>query len=305
MNKELKSKIAKIIFPYRRRLRILINSIDPVFGTTRLYKGAFGKTPSYTDPQTINEKLQFLKFHVYNDNDLITRCCDKYLVRDYLDQLGHSDMLPELYGVYDDPSQINWDDLPEQFVVKCNHGSGYNIIVENKDQLNRSETISKLKKWIKEDYWREYAEIQYRHIDKKIIIEEYLGNDLATYKFYCFNGVPKILYIATGYSDKDVHERIDFFDMEFNHLSIKLAGHENADSEIEKPDNFEELKQLAKELAEPFPFVRVDLYDVNGKPYISEFTFIPTGGFMQMVPPGSDIELGKMLDISKEIRRMK
>lgn len=204
--------------------------------------------------------------------------------------------LPKLYGVYDSP-KIEWEKLPSKFVIKCNHGCGFNILCPNKEMLDKKASEKLLKEWMKDDYWKEYCEVQYKYVKKKIIVEEYLGDDLECYKFYCFNGKPKVCYVSsmgeTGIRDY----YIDYFDMEWNRMHHKLRGHEHYSGEIKKPYGFEDMIRIAKELSKDFPFVRIDLYDVGGKIYISEFTFIPTGGFMHLEPEGVSEEWGRWLEL--------
>jgi len=271
--------------------------------TLRLYNAAYGKPLDLENPVTINEKLQYLKLNQYYNNPLVTTCVDKYLVKDYLKQKGYGDLTAKLYAVYDSPEQIEWDKLPNQFVIKCNHGCGYNIICENKDKLDKEEAVKKLKKWLSQDFWTFFAEAQYRFIKKKILVEEYLGKDIHTYKFYCFNGIPKICYVSTNGEHGEYDKYYDFFDMDWNHLDIIINQHEHYPHGIAKPEGFEEMKDLAVEFCKDFPFVRVDLYNIDGKIYLSEFTFVPTGGYMKLEPDGTDLEWGSWVDITKKVAK--
>ena len=224
---------------------------------------------------------------------------DKYRIREYLTQKGHAELLPQLYAVCERPEDIPWDSLPERFVLKCNHGSGYNILCRNKSALDRKDCESRLKKWLKEDYWKRFAEMQYRDIPKRIIAEEYLGDDIHTYKFYCFNGMPRVLYISSNGENGEYDKYYDYFDMDWKHMNLRLHGHENRPDHdaIPCPESFERMKALAAELSADFPFVRVDLYDINGRIYISELTFVPTGGIMVLDPPSTDMEWGGWLSL--------
>ncbi|MBQ6490011.1 MAG: glycosyl transferase [Solobacterium sp.] len=279
--------------------RHIFSSIAPVFLTKRIYLSNFDQELDLKNPKTINEKLQYLKLNTYYNDPAVTLCADKYGIRSYLKNKGMEYLCPELYGVYDSVREIDWNALPDSFVIKCNHGCGYNIIVPDKTRFDQAEAARKLSRWMKEDYWKEYCETQYKFIKKKIIAEEYLGDELNTYKFYCFNGEPKVLYVsATGdHGEHDLY--IDYYDMEWNHLDTQLAGHIHRPPEraLRKPDTFEEMKKLARILSSEFPFVRVDLYDVRGKVMISELTFIPTGGYMHLEPEGTDLEWGNWLKL--------
>lgn len=204
---------------------------------------------------------------------------------------------PQLYGVYDSPKAIEWKKLPSKFVIKCNHGCGYNIFVQNKKDLDTESTERLLQKWMKDDFWKEYCEVQYRFVEKKILIEEYLGDNVESYKFYCFNGQPKICYVSSMNETGIKDYYLDYFDMNWNKMPYQLHGHKNYPREIEKPNDFERMIEIAKEISGDFPFVRVDLYDIYGKKYMSELTFIPTGGFMRLESEGISEEWGKWLKL--------
>ena len=289
------SKLGNIIRP-------VLTDISPVFATKMMYRHVFGQMPDLENPKTLNEKLQYLKFHDYYDNDTITACVDKYEVKNYLTKKGYEDIVVPLYGVYDSADEIDFDALPEKFVIKTNHGSGTNFLCEDKSGIDKDKTRKLVNGWLKKDYWREFAEIQYKKVKKKVLIEKYLGTDIHTYKFYCFNGEPKVMYISSNGENGEYDKYYDYFDMDWNHLNMSLKGHENLPDYhvLKKPDTFDKMKQLAGELCKPFPFVRIDLYDINGKIYFSEYTFIPTGGFMKLTPDEVENEWGSWLDISKK-----
>lgn len=274
----------------------MLSTCFPRYNTQRIFKGIFGRKISWQHPTDINEKIQWLKFNTYYHNDIITQCVDKYGVREYLEAKGMGDLLPQLYGVYTRGQDIEWQNLPKQFVIKCNHGCGYNILCTDKDKLNQNDTVKQLRCWLREDHWKKYAEVQYKYVEKRIIVEEYLGDNLAAYKFYCFNGVPKFLYVS---SDKNgvADHYLDYFDMDWNRLPYLLKGHEHYPGEIGKPVSFEKMMEVAEKLSSEFPFVRVDLYDVQGNVYFSELTFTPTGGFMQLEPKEVAKEWGSFLNL--------
>ncbi len=283
-------------------MKKFLTIVSPKLETKINYYMSFRKKLDLNNPKTINEKLLWLKLYTYNNNDLVTMCADKYKVRDYISNFNDINVA-KLYGVYDSPDIINYKDLPNQFVIKCNHGCGYNIIVKDKSELNIEETNNTLKKWLNTDFWKIAAEIQYKYINKKIIVEEFLG-DVKTYKFYCFNGEPKIMYISNDeWNEKGfvADKYIDFFDIEFNHINCTLGEHPNYDKPIKKPKIFEEMVRVSKQLSKDFPFVRVDLYEVRDKIYLSELTFIPTAGYMKISPDYLLNDWGNMLDISNEM----
>lgn len=277
----------------RKLVKRILTRISPRLVTILNYRYTMGQWLNWNEPQDINAKLQVLKCTSYYNNPEITQCIDKFGIRQWLKEQNMDYLCPRLYGVYDKPEDINWDELPRQFVVKCNHTCGANIIVPNKESLDIEEAKKKLNKWYKENYWAE-GEVQYRFIEKKLIAEEFLGDgdDLKTYKFFCFNGEPKVLYVSL---EEDKY--INYYDMEFNPLPYKLEGHEIFDGAVEKPKMFEEMVLIARKLSERFPFVRVDLYDSFGKIYISELTFIPTAGFMKITPSDTITEWGRWLEM--------
>lgn len=281
--------------PIRNSIKRVLTFISPKLGTSLNYKYSTGQWLDWNNPQDINAKINILKVTEYYNNPVVTKCIDKYLIREYLKEKGLEELCPKLYGVYEKADEIDWNGLPNQFAVKCNHACGTNIIVDDKSKLDFEAAKKQLDKWMKMDYWRE-GEIQYKYIKKKIIIEEYLGagEELKTYKFFCFNGEPKVLYISL-----DEDRFIDYYDMDFNKLPYSLPEHEHYPKTISKPENFDKMIEISKKLSNDFPFVRVDLYNSNGKIYISELTFVPTGGFMKIDPPNTLVEWGNWLKLKK------
>ena len=275
----------------------VLSVIAPVYNTKRLYKIVFGSKLNLKCPQKFSEKLQWLKLYAYNNNELVTTCCDKYKIRCYLNDNGFGYLLPKLYGVYRKPEEIEWNILPNKFVIKCNHGSGFNILCNDKNLLDIEKTVKRLNEMLKDDYWKHYSEVQYKNIDKRIIIEEYLGDNIEAYKFYCFNGDVKFMYVSRALNgEQDV--LLDYYDKDFNHLPIVLKGHINNPEGNIKPSNYGQLVNIATDLSKPFPFVRVDLYNIDNKPYISEMTFVPTGGFVKVGEDKYDKLWGEWLDIN-------
>ncbi len=281
--------------------RTILSTISPEFATKQMYKSIHGKKLNLDHPTDLNEKLQYLKLRTYYNNPIITKCVDKYKVREYLSSIGQEKILPKLIaGAFSNVGDIRqiWDMLPEKFVVKCNHGCGYNILVSDKSKVDLEDIIKQLTKWMKEDFWKRYCEPQYKYIKKAVVIEEYLGDDIATYKFYCFNGKPEVMYISSNGENGEKDFYLDYYDMEMNWVDITLAPHEHVKTKAPKPSNWIEMVSLVEELARPFPFVRIDLYNVNEKIYISEFTFIPTGGNMELEPAHYINDWGELLKLN-------
>lgn len=283
-----------------KKIKMIMSSISPKITTYLMYLYNFHRILDLKNPSDLNEKLQYLKLKTYYNNPTITQCVDKYLVRDYLVEKGFSDILPQLLGGgYKNAEDIrtHWDEYPSKFVIKCNHGCGYNILVTDKEKANLNEIIQSLNQWIHEDFWKIYCEPQYRFVPKRIIVEEYLADDIQTYKFYCFNGKPEVAYVSSNGENGEKDLYLDYFDMEWNWLPITLFGHEHDKREIKKPCSFEQMKKLAERMSADFPFVRVDLYDVNGRIFFSELTFIPTGGNMKLSPDSVIKEWGNKLKL--------
>lgn len=279
------------------QLKRWIAAISPKTATEIIFYKNFKKKLDLKNPKDLNEKLQWLKLNTYYRNNVITTCVDKSRARIYLEKRGLEDLCPRVYGVYDRAEEIPWDELPDSFVLKCNHGSGMNILCSDKKKLDIKEAEKRLNQWLKCDFWKEYAEVQYRFVPHKIVVEELLDPRILTYKFYCFNGVPKIVYIQSDGEKGEPEKYIDYFDISWNWKNITLSGHENAPIHPAKPVNYEAMIEIAKKLSKEFPFVRVDLYNLDGKIYFSELTFIPTGGLMKIKPEGTINEWGTWLKI--------
>lgn len=264
-----------------------------------VYWMAFCCYPNLNNPKSINEKLQVLKLKDYYNNPVITQCVDKLRVKDYLKERGYGELCAPTYGSFDNPDEINWDILPEQFVIKCNHGCGYNILVEDKSKLDIQNISETLRKWMAEDTWKLFAEYQYIFVEKKILIEQYLGERINTYKFYCFHGEPKVVYVSQADENGVPDRYLDYYDMDWNHLNIHLGAHPWNPIIQEKPKNFESMFNISRRLSADFPFVRVDLYSIDEQVYFSEFTFMPTGGYMQLQPKEITLEWGEWLHLEQ------
>lgn len=281
------------------KIKMILSSISPNLTTRLMYFYNFHKVLNLNNPKDINEKLQYLKLKTYYNNPIVTKCVDKYAVRSYLEEKGFSKLLPKFIDCGVNANQIrdNWNKYPNKFVVKCNHGCGYNILVDDKNKFDVENVVKQIDQWLKEDFWKIYCEPQYKFIEKRFLVEEYLADDIKTYKFYCFNGVPEVCYISSNGENGEKDLYLDYFDMNWNHLPISLHGHEHDKRPIDRPTSLDEMIKLSKELSKDFPFVRVDLYDVEGKVYFSELTFIPTGGNMKLTPKSIISEWGDKLTL--------
>lgn len=256
-----------------------------------------GRKLDLKNPVTYNEKLQWLKLH--DKRPEYTQMVDKYEVREYIkEKIGEEYLIP-LLGVWNTPDEIEFDKLPNQFVLKCTHDSGGLVICRDKSTLDIKATKKRLKKCLRRNFYKFGREWPYKDVKPRIIAEEFMvdesGTELKDYKFYCFNGSPKALLIA---SDRPFDTKMDFFDAEFNHLNIRRA-YPNSDKEISKPASFDDMIALSKKLSENIMHVRVDLYDINGKIYFGEITFFPASGFTPFDPPQWDYTFGDWLKLNK------
>lgn len=245
-------------------------------------------------PRTFNEKLQWIKLH--DRNPIYTTMVDKYKVKDYVGNIiGNQHVIPIL-GVWDSVDDIVWDKLPNQFVIKCSHDCGGMVICKDKHNLDVEKAKKKLRRCMKKNYYLESREWPYKNVVPKIFAEEYKEDsfgELRDYKWFCFNGEPKALFIAADRTKKE-ETKFDFFDVNFNHLPIR-NGHPNSLEKIEKPKGFEKMKELASKLSKGIPEVRVDFYDVNGQVYFGEFTFFHWGGMMPFEPEEWDYKFGSWI----------
>lgn len=247
------------------------------------------------NPKTYSEKLQWLK--LYNRRSEYTNMVDKAEVKNIVANIiGKEYIIPTL-GVWNKFDDIDFDQLPNQFVLKTTHDSGGIVICKDKSKLNLSLARTKLIKSLNRNYFALGREWPYKNVKPRILAEKYMvdesGVELKDYKFFCFNGVPKVMFIAT---DRPHNTKFDFFDMDFNHLPF-TNGYDNATKLIKKPENFELMIELAKELSRNIPHVRVDLYNINGKVYFGEYTFFHWGGMMPFEPEEWDYTFGKWIKL--------
>lgn len=258
----------------------------------RWFKKRTGKNLNLNNPQTYNEKIQWLK--LYDNSPLKTKLSDKYLVREWVkEQIGEEYLIP-LLGVWDNFDDIDFDKLPEKFVLKANHGSHWNIIVKDKSKFDKIGAKKKFDKWMKRNYAVKSLELQYKDIEPKIIAEKYMEDskgELNDYKILCFNGKPEYVWIDCGrYSN---HTR-NIYDLSWN-LQPFTIQFPTSQIKIEKPEHLDKMTELAKKLCRDFAHVRVDFYCINGKIYFGEMTFTSGSGIEKFIPEKYDFELGNKL----------
>lgn len=264
----------------------------------RQFKKIMGKKLNLNNPQTFNEKLQWLK--LYDRKPIYTTMVDKYEAKKYVaDIIGEEYIIPTL-GVWKQFDDIDFDSLPNQFVLKTTHDSGGVVICKDKKTFDLLAAKDKLGKSLKRNYFWTNREWPYKNVKPRIIAEEYMEDtetgELRDYKFFAFDGTPRALFIATERQNAQTDTRFDFFDMDYNHLDIR-NGHPNADTIPSKPKNFEEMKRLAAVLSKGIPQIRVDFYEVNGRVYFGELTFAHWGGMMPFEPENWDKIFGDWIKL--------
>lgn len=270
---------------------------DRVYICMQYYKH-FHKFPNLKNPKTFNEKLQWLKLN--DRRPEYTKMVDKYEVRQYIAEKIGEDYLIPLYGVWDKAEDIEFDSLPDQFVLKCTHDSGSVVICKDKRYFNKTAAIEKLSKALKKNAFYYGREWPYKNVKARIIAEKYMEDtdtsELRDYKFFSFDGVAKALFIATDRQKEGEEVKFDFYDMDFKHLDFK-QGHPNADVSPAKPKTFDEMHQLVEKLSKGIPHLRVDFYEVNGKAYFGELTFSHFSGMVPFNPEEWDETFGSWIKL--------
>lgn len=277
------------------------SNISPVLATKVRYKLCMGKKLNLSHPKTLNEKMQWLKLYTYRNNPIVMQCSDKYTVREFVTKKGCESVLNPLFNVWDSVDDIDWGALPTKFVLKCNHGSGGNIICQDKSKLDIEDAKRKLKTWMKDDFGSSRAELSYKGIPRKIICEQYIetqdGKPPKDYKIFCSYGEPKLVFVA---SDRyDGHTKFDYYTPEWEWIAVK-NGHPNSEKILSKPTNYVEMLNIARMLTKEFPIVRCDLYNENGKIIFGELTFLHFGGVTPFDPEKYDRIFGDMFELPIE-----
>lgn len=262
----------------------------------KFYKNAFGNELDLENPVTFNEKLNWLKLNLKNPNATI--CADKYEVRKYIENKGYGYILNDLLGVYDNVEEIDIDRLPDRFVLKGTHGSGWNLIVKDKNKVNWKPWKLIMKSWLRQNFYYYGREWVYKDMKPRIICEKYLEDytgALTDYKIYCFNGIPKFIKVHT---DRYDNHRANYYDMEWNLLEF-TDKNGNSNREIIKPINLKKMVDISKDLSKEFQHVRVDFYEVNGKLYFGELTFFTASGAGKFNPEKYDEIIGSWLNLDE------
>ena len=268
------------------------------------YKQVFGRDLDIDNPQTLNEKIQWLK--LYDRNPLYHQLIDKYEAKKIIaSQVGDELVIPTL-GIYDRFEDIDFDAFPNQFVLKCTHDAASTIVCKDKKNFNKEAACKKLKKAQRLDYYRvEGRQWGYKGIKPRIIAEQYMedesGFELKDYKIFCFNGEPE--YVEVDFNRWTKH-KLNPYDFDWNPLNFCDTSKNDYEANIPKPARLDDMREIARKLSKEIPFVRVDFYSIYDRIYVGELTFYPGGGYIQFNPPETDLYYGQKLDLSKvQIRK--
>lgn len=285
----------KIIFV--KTLNSMLFLPDKIYLKIR-YWLEFGKKLDLKNPKTFNEKLNWLKIN--DRKPEYNKLVDKYLVREYISNAIGDEYLIPLLGVWDSFDEIDFDALPEQFVLKCTHDSGSVVICKDKKSFDYDAAKKKIERKLKKNLYAWGREWVYKDLTPRIIAEKYLNDgihaEMIDYKFFCFNGKPEYIYISENLSDHKA-AAISFYDMNFNKAQFRRTDFKDLDYIPEKPKTFDKMIELSKILSKEHIFLRTDFYDINGKIYFGELTFFPAAGYLPIVPEEWDLKLGDLINL--------
>lgn len=270
------------------------------------YRRKFGVKLSFKSPKTFNEKLQWLK--VYNRKQLYTTMVDKFEAKKYVASvIGKEYTIPTL-GIYDSFDEIDFDTLPDQFVIKCTHDSGGLVICRDKSKLNIEKTKEKICNCLKNNYYYGGREWPYKNVKPRIIIEKYMedknSKTMRDYKIFCFSGKPKILYLSEGLEDHSTAS-MSFYDMNMQLTDCRRSDYKPLNYKPQKPKNFEKMKEFSSLFSKNIPHLRVDWYEVNGKLFFGEFTFTTCGGYVPFAEEKWNKRMGSWIKLEKSKERIK
>ncbi len=304
MNLKIRKHLRKAINNPQALLALFVISISFLIKNDTkyiklLYRLLTGSRLDLKHPTTYGEKLNWLK--LYDRVPEYSIMVDKVRAKEWVSQrIGSQYIIPTI-GVWENPEDIDFDALPEKFVLKCNHNSGKGMyICRDKSRMDIRSVIKELHKGLKENYYLRFREWPYKDVPRRILAEQFMEeengtSELVDYKFFCFNGQPYMMYIS---QDHAAQPTTDFFDMSFNRLPIRMKD-PNSNIEVEKPKLFEEMKKLATVLSKGIPHLRVDFYVINNKVYFGELTFFHNAGFTVIWPKEWNVKIGEMIKLPK------
>lgn len=268
------------------------------------YRYITGHHLNLRKPLRYTEKLQYLRLYVFPNNTQVRQCTDRIAVRDYVNSKGLSGILIPLIGEYQRFEEIPWNNIPDAFALKCTHACAFNLVTREKAKVDYVKIKKEFRRFLKTNYGRKTVELHYSKIKPRLILEEHLSplsNELPIeYKIHVFNGKARYLYVVSGRNSDIRYDNLyidwtPFPGAQFNHWR-------SSEYPPQKPANFEMMVDIAEKLANPFPFCRVDLYNINGKIYFSEMTFTPAKGTLIFDDDQADFIIGKWLDLSNYIK---
>lgn len=283
-----------VLFWLKQRAAMLVP--DKMY-LSMLYRVHFRRALDWKHPSTFNEKLQWLK--LYNRRPEYVMMVDKFQVKDYVaSMIGREYIIPTL-GVWESASAIDWDSLPDKFVLKCTHDSGGIVICKDRSALDIRAAARKLDSCLRTRFYYLTREWPYKGVTPRIIAEPYMedsvSKELVDYKFFCFNGKAKFLFVATDRNKEGEETKFDFFDMDYRHLPV-TNGHPNAEVPPAKPERFDEMVRVAEKLSSGIPHVRIDLYQADGRVYFGEMTFFHWSGMVPFSPESWDRVFGECFE---------
>ena len=289
---------------FKRAIAVSVRGIVKFFSKTLYvkmqYKYFTNHILNLKNPVRYTEKLQYLRLKVYPKWDLVSKCAGRAGVREYVKEKGFESNLIEIHGIFDRFDDININELPNQFAMKCTHACAFNYICFDKTKMDVPALRKKFNKWLKTNYGKKTVELHYAKIKPQIIVEKLMLQDgkLPTeYKIHVFNGKARNMYVVTS---RGVDIRYNNYYIDWTPFDgSQFNGWKKTDYPLKKPDNWDEMVKFAEELAKPFPFVRVDLYSIDNKVYFSEMTFTPAKGTLILDDDRCDFEMGEWLDISE------
>ncbi|WP_209812952.1 ATP-grasp fold amidoligase family protein [Ammoniphilus resinae] len=266
--------------------------------TKHYFKAVHGYDLNLKSPKSFNEKIQWMKF--YGNLESCGKYVDKNDVRSFVkDKVGEKYLIPQI-GCYNNSSEVNFERLPNKFVVKATHASGWNLVVDDKKKLNIEDAKKQIDVWVNKSFYKKNGEKNYKHVRGRVVIEEFIedgSGDLMDYRFFCYDGNP--LYIQLdSYSDTKVKKRRNIYDINWIKMDVKCS-YENTLKDIERPNKLDEMIHIASKLSEGFNFVRVDLYYVNDNIYFGELTFTPQNGTGKFTPVEYDYLFGQNFELKR------
>lgn len=276
----------------------LLYKVSPEWDLRLLFRIKQGYSLSLKNPKTFNEKLQWIKLN--DRNPLMPKCCDKYAVRQFVEEQGCGEILNHLIWQGLDPEQIPFDKLPEKYVIKVTHGSTFNIIQNGSKRITKNEVVEKCNKWMKSKFLACYGEWFYGVEKPRVIVEDFIESkddeQLRDYKVFCFNGIPRVIRVDT---DRFTEHKMDFYDADWNKIEGAGMGYPVSGRQFSKPVCLNRLLKYAAKLSSPFHHARVDFYIVEEKIYFGEITFTNGAGFDRFSSYDFDLMMGNWLDIAR------